>query len=292
MRRCYKSRPFWPAKLIGAAGFRRSGRLDGFDVLTWFGLIRATLLARETACLSAEHRAEVDRLLAGDVDRLERLGDNRLVAEAKKLAYRLDPASALRRTSKAAADRRVSIRPAPDTVAYVTALLPVAQGVAVHTALSRHADSMKAQGDPRTRGQLMADALFTDPVTGQLAAMDARRRYFTAGQRQFFVIRDQICRTPWCDAPVRHADHVVPVEDGGETSLENGQGLCEACNHAKQATGWRARPRPSRSQVETTTPTGHRYVSEPPPLPGHQPPARAPVTALEDRFRKLLTNAA
>ena len=227
----------------------------------------------------------------------------------------------------------------------------------MHTALSKHADSRKAQGDPRTRGQIMADALvtrvtgqadaegvdaevqlvitdrallgaagdrqepahlsgygpipaevarrivkaadkawirrlFTDPVTGQLAAIDARRRYFTAGQRQFLVIRDQICRTPWCDAPVRHADHVVPVEDGGETSLENGQGLCEACNHAKQATGWRARPRPSRSQVETTTPTGHRYVSEPPPLPGHQPPARASVTALEDRFRKILTNAA
>ena len=42
---------------------------------------------------------------------------------------------------------------------YLTALLPVAQGVAVYAALTRHADTLRNTGDPRTRGQLMADAL-------------------------------------------------------------------------------------------------------------------------------------
>ena len=42
---------------------------------------------------------------------------------------------------------------------YLTALLPVAQGVAMHAALTRHADTLRNAGDPRTRGQLMADAL-------------------------------------------------------------------------------------------------------------------------------------
>jgi hypothetical protein len=55
--------------------------------------------------------------------------------------------------------RRVSLRPAPDTMTYVTALLPVGQGVAVYAALSREADTARSGGDGRSRGQLMADAL-------------------------------------------------------------------------------------------------------------------------------------
>jgi hypothetical protein len=44
------------------------------------------------------------------------------------------------RAAKAATDRMVSIRPAPDTMTYLTALLPVAQGVPVYAALQRAAD--------------------------------------------------------------------------------------------------------------------------------------------------------
>jgi hypothetical protein len=47
--------------------------------------------------------------------------------------------------------------------------------------------------------------------------------------------------------------------------------LCEACNLAKDAVGWRARARADGS-VETVTPTGHTYVSHLPP----SPVARAP----------------
>ena len=50
---------------------------------------------------------------------------------------RLDVKALVARSAKAAADRCVTIRPAPDTMAYVTALLPVAQGVAVYAALKR-----------------------------------------------------------------------------------------------------------------------------------------------------------
>ncbi|MGH8969587.1 MAG: HNH endonuclease, partial [Actinomycetes bacterium] len=81
------------------------------------------------------------------------------------------------------------------------------------------------------------------------------------------------CRTPWCDAPIRHADHVTGHAAGGPTTAGNGQGLCEACNYTKQAPGWRAREHPDSGPgdhlVETTTPTGHTYPSRPPPLPGH-----------------------
>ncbi|MCU1568630.1 MAG: hypothetical protein JWQ56_3567 [Pseudarthrobacter sp.] len=42
----------------------------------------------------------------------------------------------------------MSLRPAPDCMTYLTALLPAHQGVAVYTALTRHADTLHAAGDP------------------------------------------------------------------------------------------------------------------------------------------------
>ena len=52
--------------------------------------------------------------------------------------------------------------------------------------------------------------VFTDPVTGDLTAMDSRTRRFCQGLDQLIAVRDAgLCRTPWCDAPIRHTDHVV-----------------------------------------------------------------------------------
>ena len=60
--------------------------------------------------------------------------------------------------------------------------------------------------------------LYTDPTTGDLAATDARRRDFPHVARVFLTCRDQICRTPWCDAPIRHADHALAASKGGDTA--------------------------------------------------------------------------
>lgn len=97
--------------------------------------------------------------------------------------------------------------------------------------------------------------------------MDSKARVFPRPLADFIELRDQRCRTPWCDAPIRHADHVVAHDDGGPTSAANGQGLCESCNYAKEAFGWAARPHPGPGhEVETTTPTGHTYRSRAPAL--------------------------
>ena len=106
--------------------------------------------------------------------------------------------------------------------------------------------------------------------------MDSRRRPFDGALREFLVVRDQVCRTPWCDAPIRHADHVTRAADGGETSAMNGEGLCEACNYAKEAAGWQAIALFSdRHEVLITTPTGHTYVSTAPDPPGSPAPPPA-----------------
>ena len=107
--------------------------------------------------------------------------------------------------------------------------------------------------------------LYTSPETGELVAMESRSRRFRGNLARFIRLRDRTCRTPWCDAPVRHVDHVEDEADGGPTSARNGEGLCEACNYAKTAHGWRARPGPDGS-VAITLPTGHTLTSRPPPI--------------------------
>ena len=325
---------------------------------------RAMLVARETIWLSRADRIAVDAALAG---RLSQLGDRQVEVEAKRLAYRLDPHGFLARSRAAERDRRVSLRPAPDAMARLTALLPAAQGVAAYATLASAADNARTNGDARGRGQVMADTLvarvtgqafadavpveiglvmtdrtlfnraspttdqqdiaqsmgiaaradgkddidepahligygpvpaglardlasatddtmvwvrrlYTDPGTGHLAAMDARRRRFKGLVRRAIIVRDQVCRTPWCGAPIRHTDHARSAAAGGRTSVCNGQGLCEACNYAKEAHGWPTEPGPGGAgeSVIITTPTGHTHTSRPPDLPGAPPALTGP----------------
>ena len=87
---------------------------------------RATLIVRESACLDVEDRRTLDAEMCADVTKLDGMGDARVAAAAKEIACRLDVQAVVDRAAKAEADRTVTIRPAPDTMTYVTALLPVA----------------------------------------------------------------------------------------------------------------------------------------------------------------------
>ena len=111
--------------------------------------------------------------------------------------------------------------------------------------------------------------LYTDPGTGQLIDADSKRRTFSHAARQFLVARDQTCRGPFCDAPIRHADHVVSHDNGGPTRTANGQGLCERCNYTKEEPGWHSEV--DEHGITITTPTGHTARSVP-PLPPRSTP--------------------
>ncbi|OBI21378.1 HNH endonuclease [Mycobacterium sp. E2327] len=293
---------------------------------------RATLIVRESACLDVEDRRTLDAELCADPDKLNGVGDARLAASAKAIAYRLDPHAVVERAAKAENERTVTIRPAPDTMTYVTALLPVTQGVSVYAALRREADT---RCDGRSRGQIMADTLvervtgrdaaiptpiavnlvlsdatllggdnapadlggygpipaavaramvssaladrrsratlrrlYAHPRSGALVAMESRARLFPRGLATFVEMRDQRCRTPYCDAPIRHRDHARPWAAGGPTTADNGMGCCELCNYVKEAAGWRVRTTVDENHTHTaefTTPTGQTYRSTAPP---------------------------
>ncbi len=331
---------------------------------------RAQILVSATACLDREARTRVDRELCADPRSLQGLGTKRLKALVERAAYREDPVAVVRRNERCEVERGVSLRPAPGGMVYLTALVPLRQGVAVLANLQRTADAARATGDPRSRAQLMADTL-VERLTGQatadavpvavnlimsdatllasghepavldsghmvpaqaarelvakamealpepeqspdpgvqvdrrrsatkvgawvrrlyadaggnLVAMDSRRRTFPDGLGALLRVRDQgLCRTPWCDAPVVHLDHIIPHADGGRTAAENGQGLCAGCNYTKQADGWTQQvdPDTERHTVITTTPTSHTYTSTATRVPAPLAPA-APRTAVRE----------
>ncbi|WP_425862436.1 HNH endonuclease [Arthrobacter sp. TWP1-1] len=336
---------------------------------------RVGQVVAETAFLSLEDRAKVDLKICGDPAAVALLGTRELCAETRKAAYALDPEAFVKRRKKALGDRYVSLRPAADGMTFLTALIPLKQGVRILATLTRVADHAKATGDERGKGQIMADALmhrlvrhtpcdegagdvgdhrgtqagrggdvgrtnlgpqlctavdqpditlelimtdrslfggandpailvghepipapaaraiilgddnaggfsaqvwlkrlFTHPESRALLAMDSRARLFPEGIKEFLRLQDQRCQTPYCDAPIREYDHVKAYAAGGATSVENGQGLCSACNQEKEAEGWMSEPAEAPGAgppgVILSTPTGHRYVSTAPALPG------------------------
>jgi hypothetical protein len=120
--------------------------------------------------------------------------------------------------------------------------------------------------------------LYRHPKSGALVATESRARLFPKGLAGFIGVRDRTCRTPYCDAPIRHRDHATPRTRGGPTSATNGLGGCERCNYAKEAPGWHVTANDENGvhTAEFVIPTGARYRSTAPPLPG------APLIAVSE----------
>ena len=120
----------------------------------------AVEVARETATLTLEHRARVDARLG---DTLHRLSPRAVGRAARRVAAELDAASVVRRIDAAVASRRVSVRPAPDGMAYLTVLAPLREVVGAHAALRARAQAVVGgvasdeSADGRGTGAVMAD---------------------------------------------------------------------------------------------------------------------------------------
>ena len=135
---------------------------------------------------------------------------------------------------RAESERRASTRPAPDTMNRVpggagqAGTEPGTQPIALNLVMP-HDALLGTSDDP-------AHVDGFGPIPAELA------RELVAGA---IDAGDEAWLRRLCAAP---------------TSAANGQGLCQACNHAKQAPRWRARQGPDGT-VTTTTPTGHQHRS-------------------------------
>jgi hypothetical protein len=358
--------PFTGSRRLGMARALHAD-LPGIRALLTAGRISEDTAAQvvgETSHLDGEQRRRVDAALCAG--RIDELAPRRAAALARRHAYEADPAGYVARGRTARGDRRVTLRPAPDTMSLLTGFLPVEQGVACLAALRRHSDALLAAGDDRGRGQIMADTLverltgqahaadvnvevgivmplnaligagaptdgpttrpggpttdqaggpaaatargggggcaelvghgpvpagiardllqstegnrwwrrlFTMPDGGPLVGADSRRRAFDGVLAALIGIRDGgRCRDPFCDAPIRHLDHIRPYRAGGPTSLANGRGVCARGNYVREMPGWHVElvddgHTRHPHTVRTTTPTGHTYTSRAGPAP-------------------------
>jgi uncharacterized protein DUF222 len=327
--------PFHGSRRLGIAR-ALAFDLPGVRALLAAGRISEDLAAKvvsQTRHLDSDHHRLVDQQLCAAG--LDGLSIRQAATLAAKLAYEADRAGYVARGRTARTDRRVGLRPAPDTMSVLSGLLPVEQGVACLAALRHHTDAVVAAGDTRTRDQIMADTL-VERVTGQAQATDVnvevgivlpvealadpdqggaadvtghgpipaeiahdiladtagrrwwrrlftgpagligadpRRRSFDGVLARLIRIRDGgRCRDPYCDAPIRHVDHIQPRRTGGPTSLANGRGVCARGNYVREMPGWRVElvhdglGRHPHT-VRTTTPTGHTYTSRAGPAP-------------------------
>lgn len=142
----------------------------------------------------------------------------------------------------------------------------IGRGQPRRTDTGREATPQKSLKSPE---RVFLRRILLDPVTGEIAAMDTRRRAFTGTLRRALILRDDRCRTPWCGAPIVHLDHTHPFARGGTTRVTNGTGLCARCNYVKENHGWKHQTDGSHSEpgaITITAPTGHTYRSAPPPL--------------------------
>ncbi len=157
-----------------------------------------------------------------------------------------------------------------------------------------------------------------------LAPTSSVQRLFRGVLRRLVVVRDQSCRTPFCAAAIRAADHVTPVRRDGPTCAHNAGGMCARCNVTKEAPGWEFVVRSPASRAPThrvepdtseppwqqlmdslladdreaevpdsghrtavITPTGHQYESAAPPVTSSAPKIGGPGSHREGEVRPV-----
>lgn len=138
-------------------------RMAEGDISAW----TAEEVASSVLVLDDEHRRLIDQELAPI---LHQLSPRTAGRRARSRADALDQEAALARIRRNHALRHVSQRPAAEGMMRLSALLPLHEGVAAFAALSAAADAARAQGDQRSRGQVMADEL-AERVTGAPGAI-------------------------------------------------------------------------------------------------------------------------
>ncbi|MEO6956835.1 MAG: DUF222 domain-containing protein [Antricoccus sp.] len=310
----------------------------------------AKQVARELIVLDTSDRRRIDSDLS---EVLPGCSAREAGAAAKRRVVALDAHAMVARMRRAVGSRRVSVRPAPDGMAYFTVLTGLKDAVSMYAALNSEALSFAREADDvRSHAQVMADQAFTritgladstlvpieiqlvmsdctligndsqaarlgnnvipapiarhlasvgadddvmawvrrlyaDPVSGSLDDVDRTARRFSGKLRRFITLRHQICRTPYCEAPIRDIDHAIAWSKHGATDQHNGNGRCQGCNLSKESPGWSTTTEPARPgsphRTIITTPTGHSYASNAPPVLERSQPR-----TLEQRFADII----
>lgn len=108
-------------------------------------------------------------------------------------------------------------------------------------------------------------AILTDGI--DIKAVAHLGRNITAALRTALIARDPKCVVPGCEERQRlQIDHIVPVEDNGETRLDNLARLCIWHHYLKTHQGYRLVGQPEKWEWKHPFKPGPREENPP---PGH-----------------------
>lgn len=181
------------------------------------------MLVKEVIALPRPARTTVDTHLA---EQYGMLGVGALSGQARALANQADPSAPMLRHELARSERRVTVRPAPDSMAYLTAYIPATQAFACKNALIDAAATLRAQPDPviasdpgavtesRSSAQVQAD-IFVERLTGQSRpdAIPVQLHIVMSDSTIFGVSREHLQSAGKCDL-----DSLPVVDEDGRTA--------------------------------------------------------------------------
>ncbi len=123
--------------------------------------------------------------------------------------------------------------------------------------------------DLDTARELAADApgfvrVLTHPETGAVLSLGRDRYPVPPDLRAWLRLRDETCRAPGCGTAARHCDldHTTAWEENGLSNHDNLAHLCPKHHDQKHHTRWSVEHH-TDGDLEWTSPTGHRYLTEP-----------------------------
>ncbi|WP_051274702.1 HNH endonuclease signature motif containing protein [Cellulomonas sp. URHD0024] len=128
---------------------------------------KVDVILKEIAYLNADAPLVEPVVLADAVAHAPRLTAPQLAQHVRKQVLLADAGAAERRRVTTVQDRCVTLTPSVDGVAWINALLPAQDAVAVFTAVDALARTARVRGDQRTADQRRADA-FTEVFVGML----------------------------------------------------------------------------------------------------------------------------
>ena len=186
---------------------------------------RATIVARETACLTHEDRMEADRRLA---DCLTTSGDRALAGAAHRATVDLDQEALVRRRARAVASRNVSVRPAPEGMAWLSVLGPVVEVVGAFAAL-RAAEQARhvATGDPDVDAARAAD----ERGRGAWLADTALERLSGRAEGQVQPVEVALVMSEGALLPSQHPNHTSDENPTGTAAGQRARDEAEVPGH-------------------------------------------------------------
>jgi hypothetical protein len=253
---------------------------------------------------------------------------------ARVLREREHPESVEVRHDSSRDKREISLDPARDGMAWLTAYLPAATAQAIYHRVTDVAAALQSPDEPRTLTQLRADVfadllidgqtdadhpmqpnlgagirarvlvtvpvltllgrgtepavlegygpidietarelaagapgfvrILTHPETGAVLSLGRDRYAIPPDLRAWLRMRDETCRAPGCGAAARRCDldHTKDWQFAGPTNHDNLAHLCPKHHDQKHHTAWTVE-QVGDGDLEWTSPTGHRYLTEP-----------------------------